>query len=213
MAPRLAEAQAGQRAVFFGAAAHLVFAPFLGILWCVPRLFVKAPSGRQRCNVLAALPATSHEVFTVTTLTYITATTGGELVHLLAGASPGLPLTVVLDNARYQRCALVPTLAATVGSELLDLPPYAPHLNLIERLWKFVKKQCLYSKSYPASAAFQAAIQDCLATVPTHSQAEWATLLTLRFQTFTAVPVVGDPPPPLAPSASLVETEILAMAA
>jgi transposase len=190
-----------------------VFAPFLGVLWCVQRLFVKTPSGRQRFNVLAALHATSHELFTVTNLTYITATTVCELLHLLAGASTGLPITVVLDNARYQRCALVQTLAATLGIALLYLPPYSPNLNLIERLWKFVKKQCLYSKYYPDSTTFQHAIEDCLAKVPTHYQAELTTLLTLRFQTFTAVPVVGDRPPPLAPSASLVETEVLAMAA
>src|SRR4051794_27999961 len=87
----LAEAQAGHRAVLFVDAAHFVFAPFLGILWCVQRLFVKAPSGRQRVNVLAALHATSHELFTVTNLTYITATTVCELVQRLAGAYPGLP--------------------------------------------------------------------------------------------------------------------------
>jgi transposase len=172
-----------------------VFAPFLGVLWCVQRLFVKAPSGRQRFNVLAALHATSHELFTVTNLTYITATTVCELLHGLAGAYPGVPLTVVLDNARYQRCALVQTLAAILDIELLYLPPYSPNLNLIERLWKFVKKQCLYSKYYPDSTSFQHAIQDCLAKVPTHYQAELASLLTLRFQTFTTVPVVGDSSP------------------
>ncbi len=51
--PRLAEAQAGQRAVFFMDAAHFVLAPFLGFLWSVVRLFIQAPSGRQRFNVLA----------------------------------------------------------------------------------------------------------------------------------------------------------------
>lgn len=190
-----------------------MFAPFLGVLWCLQRLFVKAPSGRQRFNVLAALHATSPELLPVTNLTSITATTVCELLHLLAGAYPGLPITLVLDNARYQRCRLVQTLAGTWGIELLYLPPYSPNLNLIERLWKFVKKQCLYSQYSPDSAAFQSAIQDCLAKVPTHYQAELATLLTLRFQTFTAVPVVGDRPPPLVLSASQVETKVLAMAA
>ncbi len=214
MEPRLAEAQAGRRAVFFVDAAHFVFAPFLGILWCVQRLFVKAPSGRQRFNVLAALHATSHELFTVTNLTYITATTVCELLLMLAGAYPELPLTIVLDNARYQRCALVQTLAETLGIELLYLPPYAPNLNLIERLWKFVKKQCLYSKYYPDSAAFQQAIRDCLAQMPTKYKAELETLLTLRFQTFTTVPVVGELPqtghPPVV---TQVETGVLSMAA
>jgi len=115
-------------------AAHFVSAPFLGVLWCVQRLFVKAPSGRQRFNVLAALHATSHELFTVTNLTYITATTVCELLQGLAGAYPGVPITIVLDNARYQRCALGQTLAATLGIALLYVPPYSPKLNLIERL-------------------------------------------------------------------------------
>ena len=63
--PRLAEAKAGQRVVFFMDAAHFVFAPFLGLVWCFERLFVKAPSGRQRVNVLAALNATTRDIFTV----------------------------------------------------------------------------------------------------------------------------------------------------
>jgi hypothetical protein len=66
-------------------AAHFVFAPFLGMVWCFQRLFVKAPSGRQRVNVLAALHAITHEVITVQNLTYITAETVCELLHLLAG--------------------------------------------------------------------------------------------------------------------------------
>ena len=64
--PRLEEAKAGQRVVFFMDAAHFVFAPFLGLVWCFERLFVKAPSGRQRFNVLAALNATTRDIFTVT---------------------------------------------------------------------------------------------------------------------------------------------------
>jgi hypothetical protein len=76
---RLAEAKAGRRAVFFMDAAHCVFAPFLGIVWCFQRVFVKAPSGRQRLNVLAALNAMTHELMTVENLTYMTAETVCEL--------------------------------------------------------------------------------------------------------------------------------------
>ena len=129
-------------------AAHFVFAPFLGVVWCFARLFVKAPSGRQRVNVLAALNATTRDLFTVTNLTSLPSATVWELLRLVASAHPAVPLTVVLDNARYQRCQLVQNLAQSLGIELLFLPPYSPNLNLIERFWKFVKKQCLYSKYY-----------------------------------------------------------------
>jgi flagellar biogenesis protein FliO len=77
--PRLAEAKAGQRTVFLMDAAHFVLAPFVGIIWCVERLFVKAPAGRQRVNVLAAFNAITHEIFTVQNLTYMTAETVCEL--------------------------------------------------------------------------------------------------------------------------------------
>jgi transposase len=190
--PRLAEAQAGQRLVFFMDAAHFVFAPFLGVVGCFARVFVKAPSGRQRVNVLAALNATTHELFPVTNLTSITSMTVCELLRLLAGSQPGVPLTIVLDNARYQRCQLVQNLAQSLGIELLFLPPYSPNLTLIERFWKFVKKQSLYSKYYADHHAFEQAIHTCIAQAPTHHRAELASLLTLKFQTFKAVPVIGE---------------------
>jgi transposase len=117
--PRLAEAKAGKRVVFFMDAAHFVYAPFLALLWCFERLFVKAPSGRQRLNVLAALNATTQQIFTVQNLTYVTAETVCELLRLLAGTHLGMPITIVLDNACYQKCALVQELAQRLGIELL----------------------------------------------------------------------------------------------
>lgn len=190
--PRLEEAKSGQRVVFFMDAAHFVFAPFLGLVWCFERLFVKAPSGRQRLNVLAALNATTREIFTVRNLTYITSATVCELLQLLAGAHPGVLLTIVLDNARYQRCALVQSLAQRLGIELLFLPAYSPNLNLIERLWKFVKKQCLYSKYYADHLAFQQAIIECIEQAPDKHKEALTSLLTLKFQSFKAVQVIGE---------------------
>ncbi|MCR5814511.1 MAG: transposase, partial [Desulfovibrio sp.] len=46
---------------------------------------------------------------------------------------------VVLDNTRYQRCAIVQKVAEKLKIKLVFLPPYSPNLNLIERFWKFVK--------------------------------------------------------------------------
>jgi hypothetical protein len=68
--PRLEEDQAGERAVFFVDAAHFVFAPFLGFLWTVARVFLQALSGRQRFNVVGALNALTHELITVTNDSY-----------------------------------------------------------------------------------------------------------------------------------------------
>ncbi len=182
--PRLAEAQAGQRAVFFMDAAHFVLAPFLGFLWSLTRVFIRAPAGRQRFNVLGALNAITHELITVTNDTYITSETVCALLRQLAALHLGVPITIFLDNARYQKCALVMATAASLQIELCFLPAYSPNLNLIERLWKFVKKQCLYSQYYADFAAFKTAIVGCLNQTHTTHKTALDSLLTLRFQLF-----------------------------
>jgi hypothetical protein len=129
--PRLTEAQAGKRAVFFVDAAHFVLAPFLGFLWSVVRVFIQAPAGRQRFNVLGALNAITHELITVTNDAYITVESVCALLEKLDKLKLGVPSTLFLDNARYQRCALVIQKAACLGIELCFLPSYSPNLNLL----------------------------------------------------------------------------------
>jgi transposase len=186
--PRLAEARRGLRQVYFVDAAHFVFAPFLGILWCLTRLYIRAASGRKRYNVLGALDAVSHKLIQVSNHSYINAESVCLLLRAVAAAAaPGIPITLVLDNARYQKCALVDDLAKQLGIELLYLPSYSPNLNLIERVWKFVKSECLRSTYYAKYADFTAAIQQCLDDLPTQHKAAMHSLLTHDFQTFENV--------------------------
>ncbi len=102
--PRLAESQAGKRAVYFIDAAHFVLATFLGHLWSSVRLFVKASPGQRRYDVLGAIHATTHELVRVTNEGYINAQCVCELLTKVAAQSL---ITVVLDNAPYQRCRTV----------------------------------------------------------------------------------------------------------
>jgi hypothetical protein len=182
--PRLEEAKRGQRCVLFVDAAHFVYGPFLGYLWCLVRLFVPGPSGRKRYNVLAALDAITHRVIRVSNHAYINAFSVCALLRDVATAGLAGPITLVLDNARYQKCQVVQTLATTLGIELLYLPSYSPNLNLIERLWKFVKKQCLACRVLPTYEAFTTAIDDCLANLNTRHKHQMNTLLNLEFQLF-----------------------------
>jgi transposase len=184
MEPRLAEAKTGTRAVFFVDAVHFVLAPFIGYLWSLTRIFIQAPAGRQRFNVLGAINAITQELVTVTNDTYITAESVCALLDKLHNLKLGVPITLFLDNARYQHCALVIEKAASLQIELCFLPAYSPNLNLIERLWKFVKKKCLYSQYYPNFAAFKTAINACLVQTSTTYQPELKSLLSLRFQLF-----------------------------
>jgi transposase len=181
---RIEEAKAGQRVLLFTDAAHFVRGAYLGILWCFERLFVRGPSGRQRLNVLGALNAITHELTMVTNDTYINAETFCQLLRMIAKEYAGKTVTVVLDNARYQKCKLVYEVAASLHIELLYLPSYSPNLNLIERLWKFVKKKCLYSKFYDNFEDFKASILGCLNELQGKHRDEIRSLLTLKFQTF-----------------------------
>jgi transposase len=180
----LEQAKDGKRRVYFVDAAHFVQSAFLGWLWCFTRLFVRSGSGRQRFNVLGALCATSHRLITVCNTGYINSDSVCELLRKLAALPETTPISVVLDNARYQRCQLVQATAHTLGIELLFLPTYSPNLNLIERLWKFTKKKVLYSKYYPTFADFQQAISSLLNNAHETHREELNSLLALRFQTF-----------------------------
>jgi hypothetical protein len=190
--PRLDEARRGRRSVLFVDAAHFVYGPFLGYLWCLVRLLLPGPSGRKRYNVLAALDAVTHRVIRVSNHAYINAESVGALLREVASAGLVGPITLVLDNARYQKCAVVQTLAASLGIELLYLPGYSPNLNLIERVWKFVKKECLGCRVLPTYEAFTTGIDDCLANLNTRHKHQMDTLLTLEFQLFDEdVPVLA----------------------
>jgi len=180
--PVLQEAQNGQRKLFFVDAAHFVLAPFLGFLWSFTRLFIQAPAGRQRFNVLGALEAITHELVTITNDTYINAESFCRLLQKLRDLHPDSLISLVLDNAKYQKCPLVWSAADRLNIELLYLPSYSPNLNIIERLWKFVKKKCLYSKYYAKFAPFKQAITECLSHTHDLYKEELDTLLTLNFR-------------------------------
>jgi transposase len=133
---------------------------------------------------LGALNAITHELVTVSNDTYITAETVCALLRRLAALNLSVPISVFLDNARYQKCEWVRATAASLHIELCFLPAYSPNLNLIERLWKFVKKQCLYSKYYADFVTFTTAIVTCLSETHTKHQSALDSLITLHFQTF-----------------------------
>lgn len=182
--PRLEEAKNGERVVLFCDSAHFVLQAFLGMLWCFVREFVPSPSGRQRLNVLGAYDAFNQELTTIINTTYITSTTICELLTKLKEKYSKIPITLILDNAKYQKCDLVFKAAEALNIELLYLPTYSPNLNLIERLWKFVKKDCLYSKYYKNFKEFRGAIENCLSQVSTIKKEKVKSLITLNFQLF-----------------------------
>jgi transposase len=189
--PALDAAAAGTGHVFFVDAAHFVFGTFLCCLWSLGRIFVRAASGRQRFNVLGAWNAITRQLITVTNTTVVNTDTMCELPRQIAAQKLVGPITVVLDNARYQRNKIVESLAAELGIRLQFLPSYSPNLNLIERLWGFAKRQSVYGKYHATFASFRAAIESTLAGVSTTHANKLQTLMTLTFQEFDEVSLLA----------------------
>ena len=182
--PALEKARAGDGQVFFVDAAHFVMGAFLCCVWCRVRLFIRGGSGRKRYSVLGAWNAVAHELVSLTTDATVSAETMCALLRKIAALGLQGPITVVLDNARYQHCALVMDLAKSLNIHLEFLPSYSPNLNVIERLWKHIKKQVLYGKHYGTFPEFRAAIDGCLAKIPTDHREMLNSLMTHNFQTF-----------------------------
>lgn len=189
--PVLDAAQAESGHVFFVDAAHFVFGTFLCCLWCVARIFLRAASGRQRYNVLGAWNAITRQLIAVTNTTVVNTETMCELLRKIAAQNLVGPITLVLDNARYQRNQVVQDLAAQLGIRLLFLPSYSPNLNLIERLWGFMKRQSVYGKYHADFESFRSAIEATLTRLSTTHATKLKTLMTLKFQEFDEVSLLA----------------------
>ena len=190
MKPRLDEAQAGNRHVFFVDASHFVLGMYSGCLWTIGRKWIPASTGRQRFNVLGAYDAVTRQLVTITNTTVVNTETMCELLEKMSKLGLKKPVTIVLDNARYQRNAFVMELAEELGIELLFLPSYSPNLNLIERLWRLIKRTALYGRYYANFKLFKAAIEKTIDELHTVHREKLESMMTLKFQTFKEVLLV-----------------------
>jgi transposase len=142
------------------------------------------PSNHGRVNVTlnGALSWPAREVITREAVKI----TGPEMAAFFAQIEARYPaartITLIADNATYNRAAVVREWLARPGCRVrvVYLPPYAPNLNLIERLWWFFKKKALWNTHYRTLADFRAAIRAFFDNLSQWT-AELASLLTNRF--------------------------------
>ena len=104
---RIEKAKEKKQVLLFMDAAHFVWQVYLGVLWCLTRIFIPASSGRERINVLGAIDPITKELTKIINRSYVTSTTVCELLRIIALKYSGQMVRIVLDNARYQRCKLV----------------------------------------------------------------------------------------------------------
>lgn len=89
---------------------------------------------------------------------------------------------VIGDNARYYRNAqLQAWLTENPRIIQVFLPPYSPNLNLIERLWKLLRKKCINTHFYPEFKDFRKAVLNFFEHIQQYKK-ELDSLMTFKFQ-------------------------------
>jgi transposase len=121
---------------------------------------VRSNTGRRRVNINGAIDLERLEPVvrfddTINTDSTIALFEQLEQVNLAATW-----IYVICDNARYYRSKAVKAYLKTSRIKLVFLPPYAPNLNLIERLWKFFKKKVLCNRYYESFDEFRTACEE-----------------------------------------------------
>ena len=53
----------------------------------------------------------------------------------------GKQIILIMDNAKYNRAYEIQNHATVLDILIKYLPPYSPNLNIIERIWKFLKSK------------------------------------------------------------------------
>jgi transposase len=184
------KAKEGKDALLFLDASHFVMGcDFLGYIYGLTRRFVKTSSGRMRYNVLGALNFVTKKMTTVVNDAYITATEVCDLLKKISDEYAGKVIHIVLDNAKYQKCAVVQELAKTLGVNLVYIPPYSPNLNLVERLWKFVKSE-LRTKYYSCFDLFKDKIDSIISGTDTVSKKKIDKLVGEKVQLYDDLVVI-----------------------
>jgi transposase len=143
---------------------------------------IAANTARQRLNLQGAVHVGSSIQALVQPAETINTQSVIDLYSRLLKQHRQKKIVVICDNARYHRSSLLAEwLAQHPRISQKFLPPYSPNLNLIERLWKWMKKKVTATVYYPTFGEFKKAVLDLFARLPDYQQ-ELKSLLTLKFQ-------------------------------
>jgi transposase len=140
-------------------------------------------SGRRRVNINGAMNAHKPQEVIVVEAQTVNAQATIELYEKILAHNLDKELVYVIgDNARYYRNAeLQAWLDKNPRIVQLFLPPYSPNLNLIERLWKFLRKKVINTKFYPTFEEFRRAILAFFDNINAYKE-ELQSLITFNFQ-------------------------------
>jgi transposase len=142
-------------------------------------------TGRQRLNLNGAVNIETFQAVVRDDET-LNADSTVALLKMLEQKHPlASRIYVIVDNARYYRSRIVRQYVKGSRIQLIFLPPYAPNLNLIERLWKYFRKVVLYNRYYATFTEFKQACLSFFANLRNH-RAALRTLLAENFEILSA---------------------------
>ncbi|WP_345375351.1 IS630 family transposase, partial [Algivirga pacifica] len=143
--------------------------------------YVPSNSGRDRVNINATLNTKEvTDVITHTSDTVDTESTITLFKEVEAHYSNKNTIYIICDNARYYRSKKLIEWLKMSKIKLVFLPPYSPNLNLIERLWKYMRKTVIDYHYYKTRQEFTEAIENFFKDLKSHEKA-LTSLLTWRF--------------------------------
>lgn len=146
------------------------------------RLEQPTVSGRDRVNINGLLNA--HDVTDVIAhdCESVNAESTKDVYQAALDRHPEAPVIYIIsDNARYYHNKKLRQWVENTRIKQIFLPPYSPNLNLIERLWKFLRKMVINTGFYRTKEEFRRAIRSFFDNIGLFRE-ELETLLTLKFR-------------------------------
>jgi transposase len=146
------------------------------------RLLVGMGSGRKRLNILGAYCPDDHEYVDLRlTRDNINGEQFVNFLRLLRSLHPETEkFLLYVDGAKYYSSPVVKEwLKRHPEFQLSRIPAYSPNVNLIERLWKFMRAKAL-CKWHKTFADMQTAVSEVLDHLETY-RGELQTLMTEQF--------------------------------
>jgi transposase len=146
------------------------------------RFLVGMGGGRKRLNILGAYCPDDQEYLDLRlTRDNINGEQFVNLLRVLKERHPEAERFILyLDNAAYYgKPSVLEWLKRHPEFQLEPVPPYSPNVNLIERLWKFMKQKAL-SRWHPTFEAMQAAVSEVMDHLDKYKE-ELATLMVDEF--------------------------------
>jgi hypothetical protein len=163
-------AERGEIALFYGDETHVSSEGYVPYAWQFPDESVAVPSAKgYKVNIFGMISRTNSCHWMTTTKHITAACIADELDRLSLQIQQIQKETVlVLDNASVHRAKSIAERRECWqrrGLHLFFLPPYSPHLNIAETLWRVLKGQWLDAEDYRSGDALGYAVNRCMASV------------------------------------------------